>query len=140
MLNEQYSDAKFYNNKELQKSLKTEIDALFEDFNAYPFEFIENHKSSFASFQALETQLRNKQVKYEDLERSYNSLSSELKLSQQGQEFKTKLDQYKIRLEQSKATDIGAKAPEFSAPTPLGEDLALSDVYTKGKITIVDFI
>jgi thiol-disulfide isomerase/thioredoxin len=34
-------------------------------------------------------------------------------------------------------SDIGAKAPEFSAPTPEGTELALNDAL--GKYTIIDF-
>lgn len=36
-----------------------------------------------------------------------------------------------------KTTAIGSKAPDFSAPTPTGEKLALSE--TLGKVTILDF-
>ena len=133
-VNNKYSNAKFHKDQELQESLKTELDALVKDFNTYPFEFIASHKSSYAAFQALETQLRNKNVDVNDLENSFNSLSKNLKMSNQGSSFKTKLARYKLELEQAKATDIGAKAPVFSAATPAGESLTLPDVYSKGKI------
>src|SRR5690606_7847244 len=38
-----------------------------------------------------------------------------------------------------KSTEIGAVAPGFSAPTPDGDLLALSDVTSKSKLTLVDF-
>ena len=138
-LNEKRGDAKFYNDQDLQKSLQLDIEKVKLRYNEYPFEFINTHKTSYASFQALETLLGNKDVDFDRLENSFNSLSQELQTSDQGSSYKTKLDQYKIRLAQAKATDIGAKAPGFSAATPSGENLALSEVYSKGKITIVDF-
>ena len=47
------------------------------------------------------------------------------------------LNQLKEREAKTKNTAIGAKAPDFSAPGPDGEQIALNDVL--GKVTLVDF-
>jgi thiol-disulfide isomerase/thioredoxin len=137
--NLRYSDAKFYNNEEEMAQAQKDIEQLLSDFKSYPYEFIASHKSSYASFQALEGLIRNKEVDYDALEASYNSLDDALKQSGQGVSFGIKLKDFKMRLEKARATEIGKIAPEFSAPTPAGDLLAVSDVYSKGKITIVDF-
>jgi len=43
----------------------------------------------------------------------------------------------KQTLEKYKAAEIGSKAPEFTGPTPQGEELALKN--NLGRVTIVDF-
>ncbi|MGM0636270.1 MAG: redoxin domain-containing protein [Bacteroidota bacterium] len=44
---------------------------------------------------------------------------------------------FQQKIAQMNATDIGAKAPEFSGPTPDGDELALKDAM--GKLTLIDF-
>ena len=45
--------------------------------------------------------------------------------------------QVKTMIENAKKAEIGSMAPNFSAPTPDGETLALKDAM--GKYTIIDF-
>ena len=47
------------------------------------------------------------------------------------------MDALKEREAKAKDTSVGAVAPNFSAPTPTGEQLALNDI--KGKATLIDF-
>ena len=77
-----------------------------------------------------------------DLDRAnevYASLSEEIKATEEGNRIRTTLDRLKVVMEAEKATAIGAIAPEFSAPNPEGEIVALKDVVSKGKITMIDF-
>jgi peroxiredoxin len=60
----------------------------------------------------------------------YEALTPEIKATTAAKKIKDKLDK-------SVATSIGSRAPNFSAPTPSGEELALNDVL--GKATILDF-
>jgi peroxiredoxin len=46
-------------------------------------------------------------------------------------------DDLKVMIANSKKADVGSVAPDFSAPTPTGENLSLSE--TLGKYTIIDF-
>lgn len=47
-----------------------------------------------------------------------------------------KIDEY---IEREKALEIGKVAPEIKLPTPTGEEVSLSEVYSKNKITMIDF-
>ena len=60
----------------------------------------------------------------------YDALTPDIRETTVGKRIKSKL-------EKNASTAIGNKAPNFSAPTPSGEELALNDVL--GKATILDF-
>ena len=60
----------------------------------------------------------------------YEALTPEIKETSAGKQIKTKLDN-------GAKTSIGSKAPNFSAPSPSGEEIALNEVL--GKATILDF-
>ena len=76
-------------------------------------------------------------IKYEELngffllaKEMFDELSDEVKTSSLGKNLSKMLSA-------RSATDIGAKAPDFSGPTPNGETLSLKDAL--GKVTILDF-
>lgn len=87
------------------------------------------NKDAFVSVMAIIDLLRAGAT-ISELQELYNSLDDNLKQTALGK----KLGE---QLEQANATEIGSKAPSFSAPTPEGDELALKDVL--GKVTIVDF-
>ena len=47
-----------------------------------------------------------------------------------------KIEEYIAR---EQALEIGKVAPEIVLPTPAGEEIKLSDIYSKNKITMIDF-
>ncbi|RKS50627.1 peroxiredoxin [Gillisia mitskevichiae] len=60
----------------------------------------------------------------------YDGLSENLKQTSIAKMLKENLDKRSV-------TEIGSKAPEFTAPNPEGKEIALKDVL--GKVTLVDF-
>lgn len=98
-----------------------------KDFNAT---FVKQHPNALISVLLLKSLLTSKSLPHAEIEAMYNALAPALKTSAPGVAVKQQLDH-------TKSTAIGAIAPEFSAPTPEGNTLALSDV--KGKLTLIDF-
>jgi len=124
---------------DLSSERNSQILELQKELREYPYNFIASNPKSFAVFPILATEAANKNVDFETLEASFNSLDASLKNSKQGVKFKQTIERLRTNYLRAKKTAIGAKAPEFKATTPDGEELALSDIYSKGKVTIVDF-
>jgi len=85
----------------------------------------------------LESMLKNKNADLQKIIDTYQGLADDLKSSIKGNEILAEVENAKKILEAQGRTEIGKIAPEFSAPTPEGNMLSLSEV--KGKITLIDF-
>ncbi len=93
-------------------------------------ELVKNHPNSIVSVMVLQDMVNTKMYTAKELRELYENLSPEVKETSLAQT----LDQ---NLKNLSRTDIGNPAPDFSAPTPEGEQLALKDAL--GKVTLVDF-
>ncbi|UGU16593.1 AhpC/TSA family protein [Sinomicrobium kalidii] len=101
-----------------------------EEAKAYEVQFVNENPDSYISALVLEKMLLSKSQTPEKIKELFSTLSEEVK--------KTKVAQrISSRMEEESKVSVGAIAPDFSAPTPEGETLALNDV--KGKVTIIDF-
>ncbi|WP_115462926.1 TlpA disulfide reductase family protein [Winogradskyella aurantiaca] len=106
----------------------------------FPLEYAKSNPSSYVSMYVVDSQIgSNAQLNYEDYSAAYEALDSSLKSTVVGKRIQKKLDIERQKFEREKITSIGATAPEFKGPTPEGGELALSEVYSKGKYTIIDF-
>jgi thiol-disulfide isomerase/thioredoxin len=81
--------------------------------------------------------LKNKNADFQKIIDTYQGLDASLKTSAKGNEILVQIESIQKILEAQKRTEIGAIAPEFSAPTPEGKILGLNDI--KGKVTLIDF-
>lgn len=93
-------------------------------------QLVENNPHSIVSILVLQDMINSKAFNSIDLQRYFEGLSEEVK----GTHLAYTVGQ---TLEAMTELDAGSKAPEFSAPTPEGEELALKDAL--GKVTLVDF-
>lgn len=91
---------------------------------------VENNPHSIVSILVLQDMINSRAFNGIDLQRYFDGLSEEVK----GTHLAYTVDQ---TLDAMTELDVGSKAPEFSAPTPEGEELALKDAL--GKVTLVDF-
>lgn len=103
---------------------------MMEEEAEYRRNFIKSHPKSIFGIIVLSGMVDAKEINSAEALEYLNSVDSELAQI-------TNVEDLKSKLEKMKKADIGAKAPEFSGPTPEGETLALSDVL--GKYTIIDF-
>ncbi|NQX85957.1 MAG: AhpC/TSA family protein [Flavobacteriaceae bacterium] len=103
----------------------------------YTFNFIDQHANSDFALFLLESLIQSKNKNIERINKSYTLLNKIIKKTPENQLIGDKIKQY-LNANASKANlSIGKTAPNFSAPTPDGKPLALSDI--KGKVTLIDF-
>ncbi|MBW2961416.1 redoxin domain-containing protein [Mesonia aestuariivivens] len=93
-------------------------------------EIMKNNPNSLVSILILSDMLNSKSIATNEAKEIFNNLAEEVQNSEIGASVNK-------TLEQASATSVGSKAPDFSAPTPEGETLALKDAL--GKVTIIDF-
>lgn len=110
--------------------LKLEYEDLVKEGSDYDLDFIKENNSSLMGMFILERNIKNKNRTVKELNTLFESAPEHLKQSRPGKNISQSLNAML-------ATAIGSVAPDFSAPTPNGDMLALNDV--KGKITILDF-
>ncbi len=111
-------------------ALREEYVELQDEVKSFNIDFAKENPDAVISALILGNLLFSKALPNEEIQAIYDSLSPEIQDSEPGKSLKE-------QLEKLKNTDIGSVAPEFSAPTPEGDVLALSEV--KGKVTLVDF-
>lgn len=116
---------------------KEKIEQIDTDFIEDKKEIIEAHPEKMVAIMALSDLMNAKVLKIEESENYYNSLSEAVQTSSVGNSVNKYIAQLKSQRIASGLASIGNKAPEFTAKTPEGKDLALSE--TLGKYTIVDF-
>lgn len=96
----------------------------------FKVELLNRNKDSYLAVMLLTDMLRSRTATSGEIRDLYEGVSDRIKGTPMGTKLKETLDQYK-------AAEVGSKAPEFSATTPEGEELALNDKL--GNVTIVDF-
>ncbi|SFW19680.1 TlpA disulfide reductase family protein [Cellulophaga fucicola] len=112
------------------KALKDEIKEIQEEGKDYEISFVKENPNAVISGMIVSRLFANKVLGEKEIYELLNGLSDDVK--------KTKAVKAILEvLEKTKATTIGAKAPEFSAPNLEGKNLALKDAL--GKVTIIDF-
>ena len=90
--------------------------------------FIEENPNSYISLMALGTYTYT--AEYKDAAQLYDGLSEKIKETVRGKRFA-------IKLQQLKAVQLGAVAPEFTAADPSGNMISLSSF--KGNYVLIDF-
>lgn len=111
-------------------SIREEYFELMEEAKGYELDYVKNNPNALVSALIIYRILTTKAKPFEEIQEMFETLTPEIKASSTGVKIKEVLDK-------EMSTSIGATAPNFSAPTPDGKELALNDVL--GKATIVDF-
>ena len=114
----------------VMNSIREEYFELREEAKDMEINFIKENPHALISALIISKAQITKSLQEDKIRELYALLTPEIKETSVGMTIKAKLDS-------GAKTSIGAKAPNFSAPTPAGEELALNDVL--GKVTILDF-
>jgi len=125
-----YQKATMTQDTATMKALQEEMQEIQEEGKAFEMAFAKENPNAVISAMIINRMYASKIISDEETKEMLNNLTEEVKNTKAA---KSLID----ALEASKNTAIGAKAPEFSAPTPSGENLALKDAL--GKVTIIDF-
>lgn len=111
-------------------SLRDEFFEYQDRMTRYEQTFIEEHPEALISALLLERMLQSKSLPVASIDSLLSTLSDEARAT-------APAGRLKEALSSARRTAIGSKAPEFSAPTPEGDKLALSEAL--GTYTLVDF-
>ncbi len=114
----------------VMNALREEYFELQEEAKSFELDFATENPNALISALIIAKAQITKTLPDDEIKTMYDALTPEIQETTVGKDIKTKLDN-------GAKTSIGAKAPNFSAPTPEGQQLALTDVL--GKATIVDF-
>ncbi|WP_299208497.1 TlpA disulfide reductase family protein [uncultured Dokdonia sp.] len=114
-----------------------QIQALDEQYIESKKQVLTENTNTMVSIMALSDLINAKVLDIEETEAYYNDLAPDIQKSTVGNSIKNYIAQQKSQRAASNVASVGNKAPEFSAPTPDGKELALSE--TLGKYTIIDF-
>lgn len=129
-LAETFQKARSNNDVETMQAVRKTFDSLVKLNNDQSIKNIESYNDAVTSAIILEDFLNAKVVTVSQANDLYNNFTDYVKDSRAAKEIKRVIDA-------SLATEIGSIAPNFTAPDPEGNMIALNDI--KGKVTIVDF-
>lgn len=125
------------NDKATITALEEEMGELQEEYKNFELDYIKSNPNGLISALLVDRALASRQLTAKEVRDLYDSLSPEIKETKAAQGVLERLIIFEKKTSASKSTNIGAVAPEFSAPDPNGNQIALSDVM--GKLTLIDF-
>ncbi|WP_350285723.1 TlpA disulfide reductase family protein [uncultured Croceitalea sp.] len=129
-MNEEFSNARMQRDSAVMNSLREEFMELQERAKTFELDFVKKNPSALISVLILDKVVSTKALPTNEIQELFDALTPEIKATIPGKRIKEQLDKLKT-------TEVGAVAPDFSAPTPSGEVLALNEI--KGKVTLIDF-
>ncbi|MCE2612229.1 AhpC/TSA family protein [Flavobacteriaceae bacterium D16] len=111
-------------------SLREEYTELQEEAKEFELTYVRENPNAYISALIIEKAQQQQLLPESEIKSMYEGLTPEMQGTEIGKRIKEKIDK-------GDKVTIGVKAPNFTAPTPSGDELALNDVL--GKVTIVDF-
>ncbi len=120
-----------------KSSLNDEMGELQEEYKNFDVDYIKNHPDALISVLLMDRAIASREMTYAELQSIYDNFTPKMKETSAAEKIAEQLQALKEREEKGKNTDVGSKAPEFTAPGPNGEQIALNEVL--GKVTLVDF-
>ncbi len=118
-------------------SLGDEMKDLQEEHKSFELGYIKEHPDALISVLLLDKAIASRQVPYEEVQGLYGAITPEMKETGVAKRILEQIQGLKEKEEKGKSTEVGAKAPDFTAPGVDGQPLALADMM--GKVTLVDF-
>jgi len=131
-LSMQYQNAQKMGNESIKQAIGKSFDSIREVQSNYELNLVKENKETITSLKVLERMMHSKRYSAIEIQELFNNAPKELQESPSGKSI-TKF------LNPMLATAEGAIAPNFEAPNPEGQLLALNDITSKNKVTIVDF-
>ena len=129
-LRKEFTEARTKNDTAFLKSFNEKMSAIIEKNQQYNIDFVKDNNNSLFSVLLLENLANSKALTPQEVKEIFSSYSKELQESNSGMRINQKIIA-------TLSTADGAIAPDFTAPSPDGEDITLSEI--RGKVTIVDF-
>jgi len=130
-LTEEINEARQYNDNLLVEELQRQTNQVRQEISSYEQGFITDKTDSYLSVLLLDRMLNSKTLSPAQVKPIFTTYSERIQQSVIGQGIQSRLNA------PISPTDIGSKAPNFTAPNPEGSPLELQKQL--GKITILDF-
>lgn len=111
-------------------ALREEYTELQDEAKNFELNFVRDNPNSYIGALIIEKAQQQRLLPEAEIKSLFEALSPEIQNTNIGKRIKEKIDK-------GEKVTIGSKAPNFSAPTPAGNELALNEVL--GKVTILDF-
>ncbi|WP_417197260.1 redoxin domain-containing protein [Bizionia sp.] len=111
-------------------AIQTEFQKIVDEGNKENLAAIKQNNDVVTSAAILENLIKTKGIEASEAKELYDNFTESVKNSRIGKSINEMLSS-------AMATAIGSMAPEFTAPNPDGEMIALKDI--RGKVTIIDF-
>lgn len=122
--------AKQNNDTSSVKTYSDRISTIRQNFRDFNINYAYDNNNSIFSILLLENLFRTRALKINEINDIFKKYSDTLQNSSPGKRIKGIIDIFL-------ATEIGAIAPDFTAPNPDGEEVTMSAI--RGKVTIIDF-
>lgn len=127
---EAYNQARMEQDGVMVQILQQKNNELLATERAFKKDFISSNPNSLFTIMVLSELLDKKDISLTEAKRVIDATDQKIMSTNLGKTLVTSL-------EAVKNTDIGGKAPVFSAPMPNGQELSLTDAM--GKYTLIDF-
>lgn len=114
----------------LASIIQRENNAIQQEEKTFKRDFALSNPNSLFSVMLMNELLARKEVNFADAEQLLSNLSPKVAASSISRDLE-------VLIASSKKAEVGAKAPDFSGPTPTGETLSLQQ--SMGKYTLIDF-
>lgn len=124
-------------NETALSSLRDEMNDFQEEYKSFEMDFIKANPNALISVLLLDKGIATNAIEPEEVQGIFDTFTPEMKETDAAKRISEQLDALKVKAERAKSTEVGSKAPQFTAPGVNGEQLALNDML--GKITLVDF-
>ena len=119
-------------------ALRSEFEQINIEDTEKRIELIEDNTDKFVSIIVLSDLVGTRTIDANRAEALFDKLDKRLQEMQKGVKLKEMIAQAKEREAAASLAEVGNKAPEFTAPTPEGDELSLSEAMGS-KYTIIDF-
>ncbi|WP_228236029.1 TlpA disulfide reductase family protein [Allomuricauda sp. M10] len=113
-------------------ALREEFIEFQEEAKNFNVNYAKENPGALISVLIVGNLMGTKAIPLNEVREIFDNLTPEIKATEPGKKIQEQLDKMK-------STEVGDVAPDFSAPTPNGDQLALSDVTGNSKLTLVDF-
>lgn len=121
----------------VMNSLRKEYGKFEKEFMTQSDEYVASHPKAFISVLIIEGMFGQITPDFDKIKKYYNALDQSLKDTKPGKSIKAKLDKIAAPVAAGTSTEVGAMAPDFSAPSPEGKVISLKE--SLGKVTLIDF-
>lgn len=118
-------------------ALREEQGELQDEYKNFELDYIKNNPNGLISALLVDKALASRQMTVDEVRKLYDGLTAEIKETKAAKNVLKRIGEAEKRAEAAKSTEVGAIAPEFSAPGPDGANIALADI--RGKLTLIDF-